>query len=254
MAPLNFPSLDSFRISKTKDEQQEQITESDEDAIATTVNKIMHSAARHALEEHTNNKAGYLNLINQHQHQHQHQHHPLEDNQLPCNNTIDAIARTVNKIMHPGAVLHHALEEHTNNKAGCLNLVTNQHQHQRLEDNQLPYNNTIQDGHVMHHIGKSHTMDDASSHNSSPKPEEGTVSITETVRSIVNDDQSWFQIRRQMKDARVVTSMGVCEVCAEYINEKSEKIRKEKIKEAKRMESLKYSNLSKLRKRLSIFG
>lgn len=194
MAPLNFPSLDSFRISKTKDEQQEQITESDEDAIATTVNKIMHSAARHALEEHTNNKAG------------------------------------------------------------CLNLVTNQHQHQRLEDNQLPYNNTIQDGHVMHHIGKSHTMDDASSHNSSPKPEEGTVSITETVRSIVNDDQSWFQIRRQMKDARVVTSMGVCEVCAEYINEKSEKIRKEKIKEAKRMESLKYSNLSKLRKRLSIFG
>jgi hypothetical protein len=103
----------------------------------------------------------------------------------------------------------------------------------------------------------------SSSHNGNPKrpfapvdtpPNEALVTITETVRTIVDNDQCWHQVKQQMKEARVVTSMGVREVCAEYINDKSEEIRKEKLEEMKRLESLKKSNLNKLRKRLSIFG
>mmetsp|Transcript_2713 Transcript_2713/g.4084 ORF Transcript_2713/g.4084 Transcript_2713/m.4084 type:complete len:229 (-) Transcript_2713:75-761(-) len=80
------------------------------------------------------------------------------------------------------------------------------------------------------------------------------VTEKETVRNIVDDDKSWDQIRRQMKDARLVTSLGVQEVCADYIQSKTEEIRKEKIEAARRLEDLNRSNLKRFRKRLSIFG
>ena len=93
--------------------------------------------------------------------------------------------------------------------------------------------------------------DDASSE-SSHKADQG-VSINETVRNIVDDDQSWSHIREQMKAARIITSLGVHEVCAAYILDKAEEIRQEKINVAKQLE-MRASNLSKLRRRLSLFG
>ena len=101
--------------------------------------------------------------------------------------------------------------------------------------------------------------DDDSSHSSGKNKPVEQIDITkvtnaETIRSIVDNDKSWIQMRRQVRYARVRTNMGVQEACAEYIANRSEEIRKEKIKEAKRAESLKVSNLKKLRKRLSIFG
>jgi len=56
-----------------------------------------------------------------------------------------------------------------------------------------------------------------------------------------------------MKAARIITSLGVHEVCAAYILDKAEEIRQEKINVAKQLE-MRASNLSKLRRRLSLFG
>lgn len=126
------------------------------------------------------------------------------------------------------------------------------------DENQSTPSITMQEvqQHTKSNIGNKEYNADATSHNSDSKIDLHVHggSVDETIRIIVNNDRSWFQIRQQMKDARLVTSLGVQEVCAEYITKKAEEIRIEKMKETKKMESMKYSNLSKLRKRLSIFG
>lgn len=83
--------------------------------------------------------------------------------------------------------------------------------------------------------------------------DQSVVTISETVRNIVNDDISWSQIRQKVKDAKVITSLGVHEACVGYVNDKREELRKAKEKRAKLFVE-RSSNLSKLRKRLSIFG
>lgn len=77
------------------------------------------------------------------------------------------------------------------------------------------------------------------------------VNISETVRSIVDEDIYWSQIRQKIKDAKVITSLGVHEACVEFVNDKKEEMQKKRLEVADRRISKK---LTKLRKRLSIFG
>ncbi len=64
-------------------------------------------------------------------------------------------------------------------------------------------------------------------------PLDQEVSVSEAVRSIVDNDQSWSQMQQRMKDARIFTSLGVREVCAVHIERKVQEMQLERIKKAK---------------------
>ena len=70
------------------------------------------------------------------------------------------------------------------------------------------------------------------------------------VRTIIDNDVLWYQIRRNMKNAKVVTSLGMNEICIGFVKDKAEEINKARIKQAK----LPDNRFEKIRKRLSIFG
>ena len=91
---------------------------------------------------------------------------------------------------------------------------------------------------------------------SNPDDSQDEICISETIRSIVDNDFSWHQIKKQMTDARLVTSLGIHEVCSGFIRNKADELRVERKKEKNmlRESQLSKSQLSKLRKRLSIFG
>jgi hypothetical protein len=89
-----------------------------------------------------------------------------------------------------------------------------------------------------------------------PDDSQDKICISETMRSIVDNDFLWHQIKKQMTDARLVTSLGIHEVCSGFIREKANEIRVERNREANMLKEsqLSKSQLSKLRKRLSLFG
>ena len=89
-------------------------------------------------------------------------------------------------------------------------------------------------------------------------PSQVVVCMNETIRNIVNDDISWSQIRQTIKDAKVITSLGVHEACVEYINSKVEEFRHQEEREKEDVRLLRQkqqhpsmSGLNELRKRLS---
>lgn len=75
--------------------------------------------------------------------------------------------------------------------------------------------------------------------------------MNSTIQTIVDNEFSWYQIQQQMKDARLVTSLGIHEVCCDFIKDKADEIREERTREANK---LRETQISKLRKRLSVFG
>ena len=72
--------------------------------------------------------------------------------------------------------------------------------------------------------------------------------------SIVGNDMSWHQIQQQMKDANVVTSLGMKEICQGIVQSKATEIRNEKLEKAKRLEEedKNRGSLSRIRKRISM--
>lgn len=85
-------------------------------------------------------------------------------------------------------------------------------------------------------------------------PPEQEVSINETVMSIVGNDLSWHQIQQQMKDANVVTSLGMKEICEGILKTKATEIQNEKLEKAKRLEEedKNRGSLSRIRRRISM--
>mmetsp|Transcript_9583 Transcript_9583/g.11119 ORF Transcript_9583/g.11119 Transcript_9583/m.11119 type:complete len:190 (+) Transcript_9583:112-681(+) len=50
----------------------------------------------------------------------------------------------------------------------------------------------------------------------------------QALRNIVEDDQSWDEIKRRLQEAQTVTSVHVKEVCGSFVQRKAEKIKEER--------------------------
>lgn len=72
------------------------------------------------------------------------------------------------------------------------------------------------------------------------------------VRTIIDNEFLWYQIRRNMKNAKVVTSLGMNEICIGFVKDKAEEINKARIKA--KLPDNRDNRFEKIRKRLSIFG
>jgi hypothetical protein len=75
--------------------------------------------------------------------------------------------------------------------------------------------------------------------------------MNSTIQTIVDNDLSWNQIIKRMKDARLVTCFGIHEVCSDFIKDKEDEFREERI--ASEANTLRERQISKLRKRLTVF-
>jgi hypothetical protein len=82
---------------------------------------------------------------------------------------------------------------------------------------------------------------------------EHEVSINDTVRSIVDCEILWSEMQETIRASGAVTSLAVNEVCRAYIQDRQERIRKERREEQKRQES-NQNTFTKIAKRLSMFG
>lgn len=82
--------------------------------------------------------------------------------------------------------------------------------------------------------------------------DEPGVTIKEAVKSIVDNDASWEHMRKELRQSKIVTSLGIYEVCNPYIQEKAEEIKKQRITEQKLVECQE-TKYSKLRRRLTMF-
>ena len=87
------------------------------------------------------------------------------------------------------------------------------------------------------------------------------ITADEVAQSIIGDEKEWKEFQQQIKNAKVVTSLGVSQFCASYFQskavdmERSRKVEAAAEAAAKEEEESKKStesNLSKLRRRLSI--
>ncbi len=50
----------------------------------------------------------------------------------------------------------------------------------------------------------------------------------QALRNIVEDDQSWAEIKRRLQEAQTVTSVHVKDACGSFVQRKAEKIKKER--------------------------
>mmetsp|Transcript_22954 Transcript_22954/g.28160 ORF Transcript_22954/g.28160 Transcript_22954/m.28160 type:complete len:190 (+) Transcript_22954:187-756(+) len=82
--------------------------------------------------------------------------------------------------------------------------------------------------------------------------QEQNVSLDDAVKRIVNNSESWGKVREKIRANKLVTSLGVNEVCLSYFQQEAEQIKKERIQEAKKAEA-QLSKYSRLRRRLSLF-
>jgi hypothetical protein len=78
------------------------------------------------------------------------------------------------------------------------------------------------------------------------------VTINDTVQSIVSSNDSWEKIRNQIRERKLVTSLGVIEVCLSSFQEEAVKLTEQRARKAKEAEA-RLSRYSRLRRRLSLF-
>mmetsp|Transcript_4241 Transcript_4241/g.5205 ORF Transcript_4241/g.5205 Transcript_4241/m.5205 type:complete len:231 (-) Transcript_4241:112-804(-) len=78
------------------------------------------------------------------------------------------------------------------------------------------------------------------------------ITIDDAVKSIVNSSDSWAKVKERIRSRNLVTNQGVFEVCLSYFQEEVDRLKKERMDEARKAEA-QLSKISRLRRRLSLF-